>query len=53
VRAASKHLIFTGSSRVVSCFLTLIFPLHFFLCLTGRWFLPATHTCWVSKRDTG
>ncbi|XP_025804484.1 uncharacterized protein LOC112883399 isoform X5 [Panicum hallii] len=22
------------------------------LCSTGRWFLPATHTCGVSKRDT-
>jgi hypothetical protein len=31
VRAASKHLVFTRSSRVVRCFLTLIFSLHFFL----------------------
>jgi hypothetical protein len=52
VRAASKHLVFTRSSRVVRCFLTLIF-FPSFLSLTGRWFLPATHTCWVSKRDTG
>jgi hypothetical protein len=31
VRAARKHMVFTGNSRVVPCFLTLIFPLHSFL----------------------